>query len=386
MTATLTAPQQRAATRRGPLTFDLVRNEAGFHALAPFWDALLEQASTRTPFLRWDWVSLWWEECRGDARLAIGVLRDVEGVPQAIAPLMLAHETDRARRHLTTLTFLGGVGEAHGERFDLLIPAGREDELAPQLCQVFHQLRSQCDNVRLNHLPEESPNTPHLLAALRQDFIRTGVLNRHATRFISLPASWDEYEARHSNNWRSSMRRYRKQFTQQHAGRTSMAGEQVPHQQAYADLLRLHAMSFPDGVSTFTTPVAQRFHARLADRWLPSERAILPLLESHERVVTAIYGFMERGEFFQYQLGWDSELARLSPGKLAIRWCIECVIQRGAQVYDMLPGDHGYKLQWCDGERWLLDLEAHNPSSWRATAFHSLRAMSRLFSRGGLAT
>jgi CelD/BcsL family acetyltransferase involved in cellulose biosynthesis len=67
---------------------------AGFHALQPFWDALVGQMHTRSPFLRWDWMRLWWEECRQEARLAVAVLRDAEGVPQAIAPLMLARESD----------------------------------------------------------------------------------------------------------------------------------------------------------------------------------------------------------------------------------------------------------------------------------------------------
>ena len=97
MTTTLLTPTPRStaaynatARRRGVLTLDIVRDEAGFHALQPFWDSLVDQMATRSPFLRWDWLSLWWEECRREAKLVIAVLRDAEGVPHAIAPLMLA--------------------------------------------------------------------------------------------------------------------------------------------------------------------------------------------------------------------------------------------------------------------------------------------------------
>jgi hypothetical protein len=47
----------------------------------------------------------------------------------------------------------------------------------------------------------------------------------------------------------------------------------------------------------------------------------------------------------------------------------------------MLPSDYEYKRQWCDGARWLLDLEAFNPASWRAAVFRTLRALRRLLGR-----
>ena len=385
MTTTQAIPRQRtiATARRGALTLDIVRDVEGFHALQPFWDALLDQTATRTPFLRWDWVSIWWEECRGDAQLTIGVLRDVEGVPQAIAPLMLAHESGRARQHLTTLSFITGFGDAHGECLDLLVPAGRENELTPQLCRVFALLQRECDNVRLNHLPEESPNTPHIMGALQESFVRAGVLNRHDGRFIQLPASWNDFEMLHSANWRSNMRRNWKKFITEHAGSASLAGEHVSYPRAFEKLRRLHNMNFPEGVSTFTTPNATRFHQRLAEKWLPENRAILPLLESDGRIVATIYGFIERGRFFHYQMGWDSSLAVLAPGKLVTRWCFECAITMRLQVYDMLPGDHEYKRRWCSSKQWVLDIEAHNPVSWRATTFHALRAVGRRLTPGG---
>ncbi|OYW74537.1 MAG: hypothetical protein B7Z37_17470 [Verrucomicrobia bacterium 12-59-8] len=337
--------------------------------------------ATRSPFLRWDWLSLWWEECRNEARLVIGVLRDAEGVPHAIAPLMLASETVHARKHLVTLSFLAGFGEAHGERLDLIVPAGQEDELTPKLCHVFKLLRHECDNVRLNHLPEESPNTPHLLAVLKEVYSRASVLNRQASRFIHLPASWEEYEARHNSKWRNVLRRRRRAFTAEHAGSATLAGERMSVPEAMKEIRVLHAMQWPTGVSSFTTDSSWRFHQRLAERWMPQQRTWMPILEADGKVMAALYGFVEREQFFQYQTGWEQALCKISPGKLVMRWAIDCCIQRGLQVYDMLPSDYEYKRHWCDGVRWLLDLEAFNPASWRATAFHSLRTLRRWLPR-----
>lgn len=371
------AADSTLAVGRGVLTLDIVRDEAGFHALQPFWDVLVDQMATRSPFVRWDWMSLWWEECRKEARLVIGVLRDAEGMPQAIAPLMLASEPDSVRKRLVTLTFLAGFGDAHGERMDLIVPAGQEDELTPQLCRVFKLLQPECDNVRLNHLPEESPNRPHLLAVLEEAFSHAGVLNRQICRFINLPASWEDYEARHGAKWRNSLRRGRRTFAVDHAGMATQAGECSNIAETMKEFRVLHAMQWEEGVSSFTREASWRFHERLAGRWLPQQRAWMPMLEADGKMVAALYGFVEREQFFHFQTGWERSLAKLSPGKLVIRWTVDCCIQRGLRVLDMLPSDYEYKRQWCDGERWLLDLEAFNPASWRATAFRTLRTLRR---------
>lgn len=388
MTTTMFRPTQRRAAdqsipapRCGVFNLEIVRDEVGFHALQPFWDPLVEQMATRSPFVRWDWMSLWWEECRQEARLVIGVLRDAEGIPQAIAPLMLASEPDAMRKHLVTLTFLAGFGDAHGERLDLIVPAGREDELTPQLCRVFKMLQPECDNVRLNHLLEESPNRPHLLAALKDSFSAAGVLNRQITRYINLPASWEDYEVRHGPKWRNAMRRHRRAFTAEHAGIATQEGERMTIDEKMKEFRALHAMQWAEGISSFITDASWRFHQRLAARWLPQQRAWMPLLEADGKVVAALYGFVEREQFFQYQSGWERSLAKLSPGKMVIRLAVDCCIQRGLKVYDMLPGDYEYKRQWCDGSRWLLDLEGFNPASWRATAFRALRTVRRWFAR-----
>ncbi len=366
--------------RAGPLTLDIVRSHEEFLCLSQWWDALVDQCATRSPFMRWDWVSLWWSECRApDAQLVIGVLRDVEGVPQAIAPLMFSSVMQPARKHLRHLTFLAGVGDAHGERLDFIVPAGFEDEMTPQLCRIFSLVKHECDTVRLNHLPEESANTPHIQRALKTHFSHASVLNRNPCSYIELPATWREYEERHSSAWRSKIRRHSNTFDTLHGGVFRMGGTDTTIPQALEDLKRLHAVHWPEGISSFLTPPSWSFHQRLAARWLPANRAIIPMLVSCDRAVAVLYGFIERGEFFQYQMGWDQAFAKISIGRLIIRHSIDLSIKQGLHVHDMLPGEHPYKRHWCESSRCLLDLEAHNPASWRAHAFHAMRAARRLF-------
>ena len=111
------------------MRLEILREESAFLALEPWWDRLLEQSATPTPFMRWDWVRLWWQVFGHGYELAMAVVYDEQKVPQAIAPLMLGHDSPGPRRHLRHLGFLGGLGPVRGERMDFLVPAGREARL-----------------------------------------------------------------------------------------------------------------------------------------------------------------------------------------------------------------------------------------------------------------
>lgn len=355
----------------------LVTTEDEFAALEPCWDRLVDESAIRSPFMRWDWASLWWQECRGDAKLAIGVLEDRFGDVLAIAPLMIAAGDTGASQPMRQLTFLGGLGEAAGQRMDLIIPAGREGELGPEMCEAFSMLKPRWDRVLLNRLPEESPNREHILNALRRCSAGATVLNRHAVRFARLPASWLDYENQHTGEWRSKFRRKWKAMLREHGACHSLAGEEAPAGEVFDRLVSLHRIRWADGVSGFTTDASLRFHRRLMMKWIAEGRAAMPFIGIGGQIEAVIYGLIESGEFSQYQMGWNPEFARMSLGKLAMRWSIERSIALRLQRHDLLPGDFEYKREWGESERAVLDIEGFNEHSPRAGFFRVLRAAKR---------
>lgn len=363
------------------MNFELIRDEAGFQSLQPFWDKLLEQSATPTPFLRWDWVSLWWEECRPKCKLAIGVIRDAAGVPEAIAPLVIGQEAEGSRRHLRQLSFLNGIGPVQGERMDFLVRRGREEYLTPRLIQIFRDIETEWDVIRLNKVPEESPNYPLLQAALAACGQHAGVLNRTECRFISLPGSWGEYEERQSGNWRRKMRRRWEMLKEGSETHLRVAGLDVPAERAFERFAELHAMHWPVGISSFLRESSLRLHRRLVARWIPQGRVLLPCIEKDGKIIAAIYGLACGKELLQYQLGWDPAYARFGLGNLGMRWSIEWAMLQGFVSYDMLPGDYDYKRLWCDQARYVADLECFHHQRPRAVLFQLLRSLKRRVSK-----
>jgi CelD/BcsL family acetyltransferase involved in cellulose biosynthesis len=363
----------------GELRLEIITDEERLLELAPCWDRLLERNAIRSPFLRWDWVSLWWEEERSNFELAVAVLRDATNVVQAIAPMVLGHPPDHARRSLRHLAFMGGIGQIQSLRLDFIVPRGLESQLTPKLCEAFTQLQNRWDMVRLIAIPEESPNLPHLLHALRSCGSATCVVNTHDCDIILLPGNWHDFEMSRSGNWRSQMRRKWKTMTTECHGRSALGGVDMPIPDAMSDLATLHARRWPEGVSEFLRPAAQHFHHRLAERWIPQGRLLLPFIQVGGRMAGAVYALKEDDTVYHYQTGWDPAYESISMGKLAMIASVQLAIGKGAQIYDMLPGEFEYKKRWCSGTRHVLDVESFHPRSARAAVFRALRATKRFF-------
>lgn len=354
---------------------DWVRSSAELEQLKPHWDKLLELSATRSPFLRWEWVSRWWSHFGKGRELAVAVLRHGNAEPLMIAPLMISYGEGRLRQLLRWVTWIGGLGPVTGERMDLLLPVGLEKEVAPWICRVFGELAEaeRADALRLTMVPEESPNLPWLRLALETTWQDTHLAERLESRCRRLGASWEASEKRKSGSRQRRMRRKFQVFVEEWEGERLRA-EQMMHPNEAMDLLaRLHERHWPHGVSNFLKPESWAFHKELAQIWLANGQAVMPGLRTPQEWVAMLYGFVENGEFYFYQHGWEERFARLSPGNLAMQWSMELANQLGLALYDMLPGEQGYKAQWCDETRALLHLEAICPNSLKGRLFSALR-------------
>lgn len=360
------------------LAVRLVTTSEAFYALEPHWDSLLERSAVRTPFMTWDWVSLWWETHGHGCKLRVAVIDDPRtGEPLAIAPMIIGRPRDGSRRALRHLTFLGGIGEDASQGMDFLVPRGQEAALTPLLCQVFRKSVMRFDVIDLPTMHEESPNIAHCRTAL-STFSRAGDRCAPQKSFLmSLPPTWEEQ----MNLWRSKDRvafrsKWRK-LMDEHQGRALLGGTDLPADKAFDELWRLHGYRFEGEHSMFLNEGMSRLHRALVQRWTPRGRILLPLIEADGKIVAARYGFAFEGKYWSYQTGYDPEYAKLSVGKLSLGWAAQCAIQHGLTEIDHMPGDARYKEEWSTHTRTVRHLEAFNHLSLTAAVFRLIRAARR---------
>jgi CelD/BcsL family acetyltransferase involved in cellulose biosynthesis len=166
-------------------------------------------------------------------------------------------------------------------------------------------------------------------------------------------------------------------MTEEEGARPVLAGRDVNGVQAFDEYAHLHALKWPEGVSSFLRPASIHLHRRLAELWIPKGLMLLPCLELHGKLIAGIYGLACGKDLLQYQLGWDPAYARLGLGNLAMRWSIDSAMRAGFERYDLLPGQHEYKHSWSQQARYVTDLECFHHQKPRAMLFHLLRSLKR---------
>ncbi|MCE9518300.1 MAG: GNAT family N-acetyltransferase [Verrucomicrobia bacterium] len=206
-------------------------------------------------------------------------------------------------------------------------------------------------------------------------------MERHPTRYITLPDSWEGIEMSHGQNWRSNHRRKWKKMLGQHAGRPLQGGADLTPAESLDALMSLHSRRWSAGESLFLSERTNRFHRKLVQRWLPQDRLSINLLELNGAPGAATYCFHYDGRSWFYQAGWNADYSDISIGKMAVAWAVQCAIQRGLREFDFLPGDLPYKQEWSNAQRSVVDIEAFNPLSLRASVFRLLRFCKRRTTR-----
>lgn len=358
------------------MTLEIVTTEAGFAALEPVWDKLLDASSTHSPFLAWDYVRLWWQHFAASFQLCLGVVRDEQSNVIGIAPFIIGSDRGESRQHLRHLGFMNGLGDCQGERLDLLVAAGQEEAVTPLLASVISRSSHRWDVVRLNKVPEESPNFRFLLAEMHRAGTQAGVLNQSVCRCLDLPESWEVFEMSKSGNFRRNLRRnWTHLFEKLDAG----VMMEMPPDEASREFFRLHAMHWPDGVSSFLRAPTCLIHAELIRCWLPQGRIMMPFILVDGRPVGSVYALCHRGEVFIYQLGWDKAYAGFSMGNLSVRAVAVEAIRREMKLVDFLPGEYRYKRDWSGRTRVVSDLEVFHRWRPRSLAFLLLRTIKRRF-------
>lgn len=369
-----TLPQ---AANPGPLRVEIVESDEGFDALQPFWDPLVERMAVKSPFMRWNWMRTWWEIHRSEFELCIAVARDTAGRVVGLAPLALGYDRDGTRSHVKQLIFVAGGGVASGERMDFIVPSGWEVSVTPDLCSAFEILENRWDCIRLNKIPSDSPNLLHIQRALLRVGINAGVLNESSCRLIQLPDSWEHFAATQSGDWRRNLERNWRQLVSEHGARKCVAGRDAAPMEVFDRLGRLHSRRFSRSESLFLQPDAWKIHRKIAEKWLWTGQAVLTYIETDQSISAAVYGFVERGEFFMFQLGWDPAFAKFSLGRWSVNWSIEHCIDHQHKRYDLLSGDVRYKRELSGETRSLLDLEAFHPANANASLFRTMRDVRR---------
>jgi CelD/BcsL family acetyltransferase involved in cellulose biosynthesis len=318
----------------------LYQSPNAFSALADEWSALLRHSGSDTPFLTFEWQSIWWQHFGESNPLLVYAFRDETERLCGIAPLFRSIQTGQRQ-----LNFVGC--EDVSDYLDIIVAPGCEQPVfAVLLDAVSAPDVPEWDAIDLCNIPEASRTLEVLGAFAQARGWRVEKSVQEVCPVIHLPASWDDYLAMLDKKERHELRRKMRRAEQgeEQIGWHITSGEETLD----ADLdtfITLLIQSRPDKAAFMTDTMRHFFHAvgHAAQRagWLQ-----LAFLEVNGAKAAAYMNFDYRNRIMVYNSGLDPQNFQwLSPGIVLIGNLIRHAIENKRAVLDFLRGDEEYKYR-----------------------------------------
>jgi CelD/BcsL family acetyltransferase involved in cellulose biosynthesis len=267
------------------------------------------------------------------------------------------------------------------ERREPLAREGREDEVAAEVARQLAGASPRPSIVALEGIDVDSP-WPDRLARHYPGPLRPMVSRRSLvldTPTLSLNGlSFDDWMQSKSGNFRSQMRRMRRQLADD-GGVVRMSDAGSDLERDIDAFMRLHLGRWEErGGSGLAEVRMDRMLLDAAGELLPEGRFRLWLVEIDGKAIGAGLFLAAGGELSYFNGGFDEEFARYKPTLQTILSALEDAFGRGEQRLDFGGGPQPYKLRFADSEAplaWvnLRPRTARYPLTWAQVLRGDLR-------------
>lgn len=126
-------------------------------------------------------------------------------------------------------------------------------------------------------------------------------------------------------------------------------------------LMRLHDERFQGVSQVFATPERRRFHMEAAGRLAEHRMARIYRLEVDGQDAALLYALGLGDRLYYYSMGMRPEVG-LSPGRTLLGQVVLAAAAEGFAEFDLLRGDHEFKLRFASGSRSDLHLRLLRPT------------------------
>ena len=317
------------------------------------WDELLDESITQVPFLRFEYMKIWWLNRGGgewkDAKLALTVARRDSRLV-GIAPLFISKD----RTGNPVLMLLGSIEIS--DYLDLIVRPLDLEVFIEGLLDFIHQPDFPIwRSLEWDNILEPSPT----LEVFRQSAEKKGhsveVTHLQHAPYIPLPGDFDEYLAgidkKQRHEIRRKMRRAEESENKVDWYESRDAGLLDKDIEKFLELMKFD----PQKKGFLSKEMEDQFRQTI--RWaFKADILHLVFLEIDGEKAAGHFSFDYQGRLWAYNSGFSPKYNDLSPGwvllGLELRWANE----RGYQEYDFMRGNEEYKYRFGALDRNIVRL------------------------------
>jgi len=366
---------------RSTFSVEKIDDSSRFAELRLEWADLLESSSSQCLFLTWEWLHTWWQHLASGRRLSILAVRCGSKLT-ALAPFGVRPPSLSCRRLFPVHEFLGS-GNVGSDYLDFIVRRGCEPEAQQALASYLAGKRRMLDWTQLKR---GSSFAGEVASTLREKGWRVAEAKTNTCPFIFLTGeSWESYLATLGAEHRYNFNRKWKRINREYVVEFEQVRTEEQCRESIGLVMMLHNLRWRDrgGSDAFHTRSLVRFHQEFSQVALARGWLRLYVLRLNGKPAAALYGFLYDRTFYFYQSGFDATYDKNSVGLVTMGLAIQRAIEEGAQEFDLLHGDEGYKSHWSNGSRELGRLELYPPGSlgWMCRSSVELELASRRIAR-----
>jgi CelD/BcsL family acetyltransferase involved in cellulose biosynthesis len=362
------APAPAARAGAAAMEVETVTGLEALRALGPVWSRLLDEAEIDHPFLAHDWIVTWWECFGAGKSLHVLLIKD-QGVPVAIAPLMLNHTRVyglRARR-------LELIANVHTQRADFIVSA-RCPHAYRAIWEHLARQRGVWDALMLPQVPSSSPTLEWLPRLAEDAGHHWGAWRAARSPRVVLGGNWEAYESglprKHRSNLRNRFKRLAALGPVELEVVTGGPGLQDALQEGF--VLEGAAWKEEGGTAIRCRPELEAFYARLGERAARQGWLQLQFLKVAGRRIAFGYALRFKDTLYLLKPGYDPAFSAYAPSSLLCAMVLRAAFAQGLRAYDLLGDDDTWKRTWTSEVRahcWLFVYGR----GWKGRLLHLLK-------------
>jgi len=336
------------------------------------WQTLYERCATE-PSTSFEWSeALTHSHVAGDEAFALLRMRRDDAVTGLI-PLT-------ARRMPVMgypVVVLGPLSEHYNTHSDLLV-RDLDDEALSALISALQTIDVRWDVFRMSTLLDDHA----ILQCASRGFAGQGLTPQvraaHASYFLSLPSTYDEYLAERSAKFRNHLKRIEKKIDSAGVPEVREVTSPADVADGFEALLQIERQSWKHAHGTAISAVPRQtvFYRRLCEGAASARRLHLQLLSIDGSPVAYNLGYLSHNAYAYLKTSVVERFKALGVATYLRARLVESMIGRGVEQIDFPAEPYEWERQWTDTARWHKALTMYRSTtagrvlSWVDTARH----------------
>ncbi len=309
-----------------------IRDPESLEELKDAWNELFFSSDQNCLFLTHEWISSWWRCFSEDNSLEILIFKDEKGSLAGFAPFMIKNKT---------LRFI--ASQEVSDYCDFITHNERREEFYENLLDYLRKNYQDVEKIELMNIKASSPTLSFLPRLAPEHGFSISCTETEVAPLLELPSSYEDYIASLSKKSRHELRRKLRRMESLEGVKITKITNTKELKSSILTFIDFHKEGSPSkekfwgkkGMTDFFQEIASRFSLQ---KWVE-----LNLLFYEDRVMAALLNFSYSDQILFYNVVFNRDFARYSPGLFLFNHCLKRAISEGKRKADFLRGREKYK-------------------------------------------